>query len=174
MVAIVPLVCIFSVDICNMGQTYVERELIKPTPYLASVTVFLLVLFIVLRAKFGKKCPMWIIRIIFILFTISLTGTISILSVFSYLSWMWTFAIVAVVHIPLYLLWLKYLQKKTKKDSLYELGDAAESEYFMDPEESFAIKKQSAFHWAQVNNDDFLLSTLKVNSVHGRSWFSSC
>jgi len=133
-----------------MGQTYIERELFKPTPYLVSFTIFFLVLFIVLRAKFQKKCPLWLIRCIFILFTFSFSGTISLLSVFSYLSWMWTFIIVAAAHVPSYILWLRFLQPKNKrnKESLFELGD--EAEYLMDPDERYVQKEQSNFHWTQV------------------------
>jgi hypothetical protein len=63
---------------------------------------------------------------------------------------MWTFLIVAIVHIPLYLLWLRFLQKKFKRDGLYELGDATETQFLMDPEESYSRKRQTAFHWAQI------------------------
>jgi hypothetical protein len=138
-----------------MGQTYLERELIKPTPYLVSGTIFFLVLFIVVRSKFVRKCPMWIIRCTFILFTICFSGTISLVSVFSYISWMWTFLIVAIVHIPLYLLWLRFLQMKFKRDGLYELGDATETQFLMYPEESYSRKRQTAFHWAQVICNNF-------------------
>jgi hypothetical protein len=156
-----------------MGQTYLERELIKPTPYLVSGTIFFLVLFIVVRSKFVRKCPMWIIRCIFILFTICFSGTISLVSVFSYISWMWTFLIVAIIHVPLYLLWLRFLQKKIKKDGSYELGDATETQFLMDPEESYSRKRQTAFHWAQVICSIFEALTIVIKPII-RFWCSSC
>lgn len=132
--------------------SYVHRQLLKTMPVVVGTTVVFFLLFIILRARFAHRCPVWLIRLTYVLLSISFSCIIGLLSVFSYIPWFIALLIVFLAHLLLYWIWLRFLTRINygrHRRSSYDKYDDEASFLIRDPK-SEKQDRRVTYHWTQV------------------------
>lgn len=139
--------------------SYVHRQLLKTMPIVVGTTVVFFLLFLILRTRLTHRCPAWLIRLCYVLLSISFSCIIGLLSVFSFIPWFVALLVVFVAHLLLYWIWLRFLtripQGKYRKNSY---DDPEEVSFLIRDPKSEKYDRKITYHWTQVKKLIFILA----------------
>jgi len=124
-------------------------------PMVAGATLVFFLLFIILRTRLSHRVPAWLIRLCYVLLSISFSCIIGLLSVFSYIPWFVAVVVVFVAHLLLYWIWLRFLTKINSgmhKKYAYELDDPEETSFLIrqQPKSEKYGDSKINYHWTQI------------------------
>jgi hypothetical protein len=135
-------------------------------PIVVGTTVVFFLLFLILRTRLTHRCPAWLIRLCYVLLSISFSCIIGLLSVFSFIPWFVALLVVFVAHLLLYWIWLRFLtripQGKYRKNSY---DDPEEVSFLIRDPKSEKYDSKITYHWTQI-----LVFTLAISTYALLFW----